>query len=310
MSERTMSERPKRARRCQLSVPGSSEKMMAKATGLEVDHIFLDLEDAVAPAEKPSARSKIVEALNSLDFGDSVRCVRINDIETPWAYKDIIEVVTGAGENLDTIMIPKVKYAHEVKWVDILIHQIEQDIGLKHRIGIELLIEEVEGMQNVDEIAVATPRLEAMVFGMGDYSASQGVDVREAMSSGDSLYPGDIWHYQRQRVVIACRAAGIDAVDGPFGNFRDPESYEREATRAMVLGCVGKWAIHPAQVEIAQRVFSPTQEEVDRARKIVQAYDAAVARGEGAAQVDDAMIDAASVRLVQNTLDKANLYGL
>jgi citrate lyase subunit beta/citryl-CoA lyase len=305
-----MSERPKRARRCQLSVPGSSEKMMTKAAGLAVDHIFLDLEDAVAPAEKPSARGKIVEALNNLDFGNSVRCVRINDIETPWAYKDIIEVVTGAGENLDTIMIPKVKHAHEVKWVDILIHQIEQDIGLKHRIGIELLIEEVEGMQNVDEIAVATPRLEAMVFGMGDNSASQGVDVKEAMSSGDSVYPGDIWHYQRQRVVIACRAAGIDAVDGPFGNFRDPESYEREATRAMVLGCVGKWAIHPAQVEIAQRVFSPTEEEVERARKIVQAYDAAVARGEGAAQVDDAMIDAASVRLVQNTLDKANLYGL
>ena len=305
-----MSERPKRARRCQLSVPGSSEKMMTKAAGLAVDHIFLDLEDAVAPAEKPSARGKIVEALNNLDFGNSVRCVRINDIETPWAYKDIIEVVTGAGENLDTIMIPKVKHAHEVKWVDILIHQIEQDIGLKHRIGIELLIEEVEGIQNVDEIATATPRLEAMVFGMGDYSASQGVDVKEAMSSGDSVYPGDIWHYQRQRVVIACRAAGIDAVDGPFGNFRDPDSYEREATRAMVLGCVGKWAIHPAQVEIAQRVFSPTEEEVERARKIVQAYDAAVARGEGAAQVDDAMIDAASVRLVQNTLDKANLYGL
>ena len=305
-----MSERPKRARRCQLSVPGSSEKMMTKAAGLAVDHIFLDLEDAVAPAEKPSARGKIVEALNNLDFGNSVRCVRINDIETPWAYKDIIEVVTGAGENLDTIMIPKVKHAHEVKWVDILIHQIEQDIGLKQRIGIELLIEEVEGIQNVDEIAAATPRLEAMVFGMGDYSASQGVDVKEAMSSGDSVYPGDIWHYQRRRVVIACRAAGIDAVDGPFGNFRDPESYEREATRAMVLVCVGKWAIHPAQVEIAQRVFSPTQEEVDRARKIVQAYDAAVARGEGAAHVDDAMIDAASVRLVQNTLDKANLYGL
>ena len=284
-----MSERPKRARRCQLSVPGSSEKMMTKAAGLAVDHIFLDLEDAVAPAEKPSARGKIVEALNNLDFGNSVRCVRINDIETPWAYKDIIEVGTGAGENLDTIMIPKVKHAHEVKWVDILIHQIEQDIGLKQRIGIELLIEEVEGIQNVDEIATATPRLEAMVFGMGDYSASQGVDVKEAMSSGDSVYPGDIWHYQRQRVVIACRAAGIDAVDGPFGNFRDPDSYEREATRAMVLGCVGKWAIHPAQVEIAQRVFSPTQEEVDRARKIVQAYDAAVARGEGAAQVADAI---------------------
>ncbi len=305
-----MSNRPRRARRCQLSVPGSSEKMMGKAAGLAVDHIFLDLEDAVAPAEKPPARGKIVEALNSLDFGNSVRCVRINDIETPWAYKDIIDVVTGAGENLDTIMIPKVKYAHEVKWVDILINQIEQDIGLQRRIGIELLIEEVEGIQNVDEIAVASPRLEAMVFGMGDYSASQGVDLGVAMGGGDGVYPGDIWHYQRQRVVIACRSAGIDAVDGPFGNFRDAASYEQEATRAMALGCVGKWAIHPAQVEIAQRVFSPEQEEVDRARKIVQAYDEAVARGEGAAQVDGAMIDAASVRMVQNTLDKADLYGL
>ncbi|MDP6815951.1 MAG: aldolase/citrate lyase family protein, partial [Alphaproteobacteria bacterium] len=144
-----MSDRPKRARRCQLSVPGSSEKMMTKAAGLEVDHIFLDLEDAVAPAEKPPSRGKIVEALNNLDFGNSVRCVRINDVETQWAYKDIIEVVTGAGENLDTIMIPKVKYAHDVVFVDILLNQIEMEIGLKRRIGIELLIEEVEGMQNI-----------------------------------------------------------------------------------------------------------------------------------------------------------------
>jgi citrate lyase subunit beta/citryl-CoA lyase len=303
-----MSDRPKRARRCQLAVPGSSEKMRAKAAGLAVDHIFLDLEDAVAPAEKPAARGKVVEALNSLDFGGSVRCVRINDIETPWAYKDIIEVVTGAGENLDTIMIPKVKYAHDVKWVDILVNQIKQDIGLKRHIGIELLIEEVEGIQNVDEIAASTPRLEAMVFGMGDYSASQGVSVRSAM--GDGVYPGDIWHYQRQRLVIACRAAGIDAVDGPFANFRDPEGYQREATRGMLLGCVGKWAIHPAQVEIAQQVFSPEQEDVDQARKIVQAYEAAVARGEGAAQFEGSMIDAATVRIVQNTLDKADLYGL
>ena len=255
-----MSDRPKRARRCQLAVPGSSEKMMAKAAGLAVDHIFLDLEDAVAPAEKPAARGKVVEALNSLDFGGSVRCVRI------------------------------------------------KDIGLKRHIGIELLIEEVEGIQNVDEIAASTPRLEAMVFGMGDYSASQGVSVRSAM--GDGVYPGDIWHYQRQRLVIACRAAGIDAVDGPFANFRDPEGYQREATRGMLLGCVGKWAIHPAQVEIAQQVFSPEQEDVDQARKIVQAYEAAVARGEGAAQFEGSMIDAATVRIVQNTLDKADLYGL
>ena len=298
----------KRARRCQLSIPGSSGKMMAKGAGLEVDHIFLDLEDAVAPAEKPDARGKIVEALNSLDFGKSVRCVRINDVETQWAYKDIIEVVTGAGENLDTIMIPKVKYAHDVKWVDILLNQIEMDIGLKNRVGIELLIEEVEGMQNIDAIATASDRLEAMVFGMGDYSASQGVNV--ASIGGDGGYPGDIWHYQRHRLVIACRSAGIDPIDGPFGNFKDDEGYRRECSRSMALGCVGKWAIHPAQVSHSQEIYSPTPEDVARARKIATAYDEAVAQGQGAAQIDGMMIDAASVRIVQNTIDKADLYGL
>ncbi len=298
----------KRARRCQLSIPGSSEKMMAKGSGMEVDHIFLDLEDAVAPAAKPDARGKIVEALNTHDFGKSVRCVRINDVETQWCYKDIIEVVTGAGENLDTIMIPKVKYAHDVVWVDILLNQIEMEIGLKKKIGIELLIEEVEGMQNIDAISVSSPRLEAMVFGMGDYSASQGVNVRAI--GGDGGYPGDIWHYQRQRLVIACRSAGIDPIDGPFGNFKDDEGYRRECTRSSILGCVGKWAIHPAQVPHSQEIYSPNLEDVAHARKIAAAYDEAVANGQGAAQVDGTMIDAASVRIVQNTVDKADLYGM
>ena len=298
----------KRARRCQLSIPGSSEKMMAKGSGMEVDHIFLDLEDAVAPAAKPDARGKIVEALNTHDFGKSVRCVRINDVETQWCYKDIIEVVTGAGENLDTIMIPKVKYAHDVVWVDILLNQIEMEIGLKKKIGIELLIEEVEGMQNIDAISVSSPRLEAMVFGMGDYSASQGVNVRAI--GGDGGYPGDIWHYQRQRLVIACRSAGIDPIDGPFGNFKDDDGYRRECTRSSILGCVGKWAIHPAQVPHSQEIYSPNLEDVAHARKIAAAYDEAVANGQGAAQVDGTMIDAASVRIVQNTVDKADLYGM
>ena len=298
----------KRARRCQLSIPGSSEKMMAKGSGMEVDHIFLDLEDAVAPAAKPDARGKIVEALNTHDFGKSVRCVRINDVETQWCYKDIIEVVTGAGENLDTIMIPKVKYAHDVVWVDILLNQIEMEIGLKKKIGIELLIEEVEGMQNIDAISVSSPRLEAMVFGMGDYSASQGVNVRAI--GGDGGYPGDIWHYQRQRLVIACRSAGIDPIDGPFGNFKDDDGYRRECTRSSILGCVGKWAIHPAQVPHSQEIYSPNPEDVAHARKIAAAYDEAVANGQGAAQVDGTMIDAASVRIVQNTVDKADLYGM
>ena len=298
----------KRARRCQLSIPGSSEKMMAKGAGMEVDHIFLDLEDAVAPAAKPDARGKIVEALNTHDFGDSVRCVRINDVETQWCYKDIIEVVTGAGENLDTIMIPKVKYAHDVKWVDILLNQIEMELGLKKKIGIELLIEEVEGMQNIDAISVSSPRLEAMVFGMGDYSASQGVNVRAI--GGDGGYPGDIWHYQRQRLVIACRSAGIDPIDGPFGNFKDDEGYRRECNRSFILGCVGKWAIHPAQVPHSQEIYSPHPDDGAHARKIAAAYDEAVAQGQGAAQVDGTMIDAASVRIVQNTIDKADLYGM
>ncbi len=298
----------KRARRCQLSIPGSSEKMMAKGSGMDVDHIFLDLEDAVAPAAKPEARGKIVEALNSHDFGKSVRCVRINDVETQWCYKDIIEVVTGAGENLDTIMIPKVKYAHDVKWVDILLNQIEMEIGLKKKIGIELLIEEVEGMQNIDAISTSSERLEAMVFGMGDYSASQGINVRAI--GGDGGYPGDIWHYQRHRLVIACRSAGIDPIDGPFGNFKDDEGYRRECTRSSILGCVGKWAIHPAQVPHSQEIYSPDPDDVAHARKIAAAYDEAVANGQGAAQVDGTMIDAASVRIVQNTIDKADLYGL
>jgi citrate lyase subunit beta/citryl-CoA lyase len=196
-----------------------------------------------------------------------------------------------------------------VVFVDILLNQIEMEIGLKRRIGIELLIEEVEGMQNIDEIAVSTPRLEAMVFGMGDYSASQGVNVR-AIGGGDGDYPGDIWHYQRQRLVIACRSAGIDPIDGPFGNFKDDEGYRRECTRSSILGCVGKWAIHPAQVAHAQEIYSPDPADVAHARKIAQAYDEAVEQGLGAAQVDGTMIDAASVRIVQNTIDKADLYGL
>jgi citrate lyase subunit beta/citryl-CoA lyase len=298
----------KRARRCQLSIPGSSEKMMAKGSGMEVDHIFLDLEDAVAPVAKPEARGKIVEALNTHNFGKSVRCVRINDVETQWCYKDIIEVVTGAGENLDTIMIPKVKYAHDVVWVDILLNQIEMEIGLKKKIGIELLIEEVEGMQNIDAISVSSPRLEAMVFGMGDYSASQGVNVRAI--GGDGGYPGDIWHYQRQRLVIACRSAGIDPIDGPFGNFKDDDGYRRECTRSSILGCVGKWAIHPAQVPHSQEIYSPNPEDVTHARTIAAAYDEAVANGQGAAQVDGTPIAAASVRIVQNTIHQAGLYGM
>lgn len=303
-----MTPRPKRLRRCQLSVPGSSEKMLQKAAGIGVDFVFLDLEDAVAPSEKRPSRKKIVDALNHLNWGRSTRCVRINDLTTEYAYEDIIEVVEGARENLDVIMLPKAMSAADVQFVDKLLTMMEKKLGLKKRIGIDVLIEEVEAMMLVNEIAASTPRLECLIFGMGDYSASQGVSIRDIGGSGG--YPGDIWHYQRQQMTIACRANRIDAVDGPFADFKQPEVYREEARRAMILGMVGKWAIHPSQVEIAHEVFSPKPEDVARARAMMKAYDEALAQGLGAVQYEGKMIDIASVRIVKNITDRADQIGM
>ena len=300
--------RARRLRRCQLAVPGSSEKMMTKAASLDVDHVFLDLEDAVAPSAKVGARRQIVEALNTLDFGKTLRCVRINDLDTHYAYEDIITVVEGAGANIDTILVPKVRSACDVRFVDRLLSQIERKLELERRIGIEVLIEEAEGMMRVEEIAAASDRLEALVFGMGDYSASQGVDPKAI--AGDSGYPGDIWHYARYKMIIAARTYGLDAVDGPFVNFKDADWFRVECVRAKQLGAVGKWAIHPSQIAIAQEVFSPSQQEVDRAYKAVMAYRDAQAQGLGAIQVDGQMVDVATVRLVQRVIDQAELAGI
>ena len=303
-----MTERPQRLRRVQLSVPGSSEKMMAKGAASAADHVFLDLEDAVAPSAKVEARGKIVTALKTLDWGRKTRCVRINDLTTKYAYEDIITVVEGAGTHLDTIMIPKVMSGKDVYFVDTLLSQIEKKLGLKRRIGIELLIEEVQALINVEEICQSSPRLEAVIFGMGDYSASQGIDIRSV--GGENSYPGDIWHYPRFKMVAAARAAGIDAVDGPYANFRKPEVYREECRRAAILGCVGKWAIHPAQIEPALEVFTPLQKDVDAARAMTRAYAKAEAEGLGAVNVDGVMVDAASVRIVGNLLRKADLIGM
>ncbi|RAR54580.1 citrate lyase subunit beta/citryl-CoA lyase [Paraburkholderia unamae] len=303
-----MSETVKRLRRCQLSVPGSNERMMEKAAGIGVDYVFLDLEDAVAPSEKRSARQKIVTALNTLDWGRTVRCVRINDLTTEYAYEDIIEVVEGARERLDMIMLPKAMSAADVQFVDKLLTMMEKKLGLKKRIGIDVLIEEVEAMQNVEVIAASTPRLECLIFGMGDYSASQGVSMRDI--GGDGGYPGDIWHYQRHRLTIAARSNKIDAVDGPFADYRNPDAYREEARRAMILGMVGKWAIHPSQVSLAQEIFSPSKEDVERARAMIKAYDEALAQGVGAVQYEGKMIDIASVRIVRNLVERADLIGM
>lgn len=300
-----ITQRPKRLRRCQLSVPGSSEKMLQKAAGLDIDYVFLDLEDAVAPSEKRSSRKRIVAALNDLDWGRTTRCVRINDLTTEYAYEDIIEVVEGAGDNLDLIMLTKAMGPEDISFCDKLLSMMEKKLKMEKRIGIEVLIEEVEGLQNVEAIATAAPRLEALIFGMGDYSASQGVSTRDV--GGESGYPGDIWHYQRQRITIAARAAKIDAVDGPFADFGSPEAYEEECRRAMILGMVGKWAIHPSQIEIAQRVFSPEPNDIERARGMKAAYEDALSKGQGAVQYEGKMIDIASIRIVDNIIMKADL---
>ena len=303
-----MTTRPLRLRRSQLAVPGSSSKMLAKAAASAADHVFCDLEDAVAPSAKPGARATIVEALNTLDWGKKTRCVRINDVTTPWCFEDIITIVEGARDNVDVIMLPKATRARDVQFVDLLLSQLEAKLGLGKRIGIEALIEEVEALQNVEEISRASPRLEALIFGMGDYSASQGLDVREI--GGDTGYPGDIFHYPRWRITMAARAAGIDAVDGPYVKFHDEAGYRTECKRALALGMAGKWAIHPAQIAPALEIFSPRPEDVALAREMAAAYEKAKAEGVGSVNIRGMMVDAASIRLLSNTLKKADLIGM
>lgn len=302
-----MSPQRKRPRRVQLAVPGSNERMIAKAAASRADHVFLDLEDAVAPNAKHEARRKVVHGLNTLDWGNKTRCVRINDLHTPYAHDDIIQVVEGARENLDVIMIPKVLAPRDVYFVDVMLEQLEKKLGLQKSIGIELLIEETEGMVNVEAIARSSPRLEAMVFGMGDYSASQGIDLR---ALNPDAYPGDLWHHARFRVTCAARAAGIEAIDGPYGRLADIAGYREECRRALALGMSGKWALHPDQIDTALEVFSPEQPDVDRARKLVAAYRQAEREGLGAINVEGEFVDAATVRILANLLSRADVLGM
>ena len=215
-----------RLRRTELSTPASNERMIEKAAESTADLVFLDLEDSVAPNEKVGARAKVIKGLTTLNWGKKTRAVRINDLETEYAYQDIISIVEEAGEHLDILIIPKVKSARDVWWVDVLLSQIEKRLRRPQRIGLEVLIEEVEAMIHVEEIARSSPRLEAIIFGPFDYAASQGVDSK--VIGGDlDTYPGDLWHYARNKIVIAARAAGIDAVDGPYIDFKNPNGYRR-----------------------------------------------------------------------------------
>lgn len=295
-----------RLRRSELSTPATSPKMMAKAAASDADLVFLDLEDSVAPNEKVSARSAVAEALVSLDWGAKTRAVRINGVHTPWAHADLIEVMTRAGAALDVVIIPKVKAPRDVWFVDTLLDQLEAALGLTRRVGIEVLIEETEALARVEEIAACSPRLEALILGVGDLSASQGIRTGHIGEAGDR-YPGDMWHYARNRMIVAARANGLDAIDGPYANFRNPDGYRREAGWAATLGCVGKWAIHPSQIQVANEVFAPTPEEVERARQAVDAVRAAEAGGAGAASLNGMMIDAATARIFEVTLAREAL---
>ena len=302
--------RPQRLRRSELSTPGTSPKMMSKAAASDADLVFLDLEDAVAPSQKAGARGPIATALRELDWGRTTRAVRINGTQTPWCHEDVVEVVTGAGSHLDVLIIPKVKAPRDVWFVDTLLDQLEQRLDLEPgRIGLEVLIEETEALARVEEIAACSPRLEALILGVGDLSASQGIRTGHIGEVGDR-YPGDMWHYARNRMIVAARANGLDAVDGPFANFNDPDAYRRDAGWAATLGAAGKWAIHPSQVPIANEVFAPTADEVARARAVVAAVRAAESGGEGAANLNGMMIDAATARIFEQTLARAELAGL
>lgn len=298
-----------RLRRSELTTPGSSMKMMEKAAASDADEVMLDLEDAVAPSEKKDARGKIVEAVHEFDWSGTVVAVRINDLDTRYAHGDLVEVISGAGEAIDVIIVPKITVAADVYMVEKLLNGIEADEGIEEPLGIEVLIEETEAVQHVDEIAAASDRLESLIFGPGDYSASQGVNL-EGIGPSEGRYPGDVWHYVRNRIVVAARSNGLAAIDGPFGDFSDPEGYREECVRSNTLGFVGKWAIHPSQIGIANNVYAPSEGEVEDAQAVVNAMDRGTQDGLGAVQVDGEMIDEASARSARRTLERARLVGM
>ena len=295
-----------RVQRCELAVPGSNPKMMEKAVTCAADYVFLDLEDAVAPDDKVQARKNVILALQNHDWKGNGKTVsvRINGLDTHYMYRDVVDVVEQAGAKLDTILIPKAGATGDVYMVDAMVTQIEEAMGLENRIGLEVLIETALGMANVEAIATSSTRLEAMHFGVADYAASNR--ARTVNIGGlNPDYPGDQWHAAISRMTVACRAYGLRPIDGPFGDLNDPEGYLLGARRAAALGCEGKWAIHPNQIELANEVFSPPEAEVARAKRILEELDKAAKEGRGAASLDGKMIDAASARMAENVVRAA-----
>jgi malyl-CoA/(S)-citramalyl-CoA lyase len=296
----------KRARlqRSELAVPGSNPRMIERAAASDADYVFLDLEDAVAPADKPGARTNVVKALKEIDWRNRGKTisVRINGIDTPFMYRDLIEVMEQAGDRVDTILVPKVGVPADLYLCDAIMSQIEMDKRFTAKVGLEALIETALGMANVETIARdGSSRLEALHFGVADYAAS--MKARTVSIGGlNSDYPGDQWHAALSRMTVACRAYGLRSIDGPYGDFGDAEGYVAAARRAAALGLEGKWAIHPSQIALANEVFSPTEADFKRAERILTALAEAERAGKGAAQLDGKMIDAASARMAENII--------
>jgi len=295
--------RKQRLQRSYLAVPGSNPTMIDRALKSAADYVFLDCEDAVAPPDKEQARKNIIQALNDLDWkaANKTVSVRINGLDTHYMYRDVVDIMEQAGAKLDTILIPKVGVPADVYTVECIVSQIEVAKGLPNKVGTEALIETPLGMANVEAIAAAPSRLESMHFGVADYAAFN--KARTVVIGGlNPDYPGDQWHFALSRMTVACRAYGLRPIDGPFGDFSDPDGYTAAAKRAAALGIEGKWAIHPSQIELANAVFSPLPAEVDKAHRIIAALKEAEAQGKGAASLDGKMIDAASEKMARNIL--------
>lgn len=305
--------RTTRLNRSELAVPGSSPQLFEKAARSAADIVFLDLEDAVAPDRKEQARRNVISATHEIDWGTKTLSVRINGLDTPWMYRDLVDLLEQGSERLDLVMVPKVGTAADVYAVDMLVSQIEQAKGRRKRIGLELIIETALGMMNVEAIAGASPRTESLHFGVADYAASTRARTTgiggaspdyQVLADPDeegrrAAFWGDPWHYALARMVVAARAHGLRPIDGPFGDFKDDAGFRAQARRAAALGCEGKWAIHPAQIGLANEVFTPPEAEVEKARRILAAMAEAEREGKGAVQLDGRLIDIASIRQAQ-----------
>ncbi len=308
-----------RLNRSQLAVPGSSPKFFEKAAASTADVVFLDLEDAVAPDDKEQARNNVIEALNDIDWSGHAMSVRINGLDTHYMYRDVVEVIEKAGDKLDMIMIPKVGIGADVYALDMLLTQIEDAKGFEKRIGFELIIETALGMENVHEIAAASERNESLHFGVADYAASTKAKTTNiggpnpdyhVLTDPDGegsreVHWGDMWHYAMARVVVAARASGLRPIDGPFGDFTDAAGFRAQANRSAVLGYEGKWAIHPGQIDLANQLFTPSEDEVAKARRVLEAMEQAQKDGKGAVALDGRLIDIASIKQAEVLVKKA-----